>query len=154
MSSLVRRPSPYIRLNPMLSGPLAASKAFQLLVSLKKKKKIFSQPLEVTQHLHTVYLKDVAWAGSEPLQLGPVVAAQQTRNWPIYTEICIYVVLIVLGTNYMPSFGRLLPSGTELIPLFPYLRAGLLKGRGGGNVGIRPGNRALVSDHRPTGFLT
>ena len=53
----------------------------------------------------------------------------------------------------MPSFGRLLPSGTELIPLFPYLRAGLFK-RGGGNVGIRPGNQALVSDHRPTGFLT
>ena len=53
----------------------------------------------------------------------------------------------------MTSFGRLLPSGTELIPLFPYLRTGLLKG-GGGNVGIRPGNRALVSDHRPTGFLT
>ena len=95
----------------------------------------------------------MAWAGSEPLQLGPVVAAQQIHNWPIHTEICIYVVLIVLGTNYMPSFGSLLPSGTELIPLFPYLRAGLLKG-GGGNVGIRPRNRALVSDHRPTGFLT
>ena len=110
----------------MLSGPLAASKAFQLGVS---------------------YLKDVAWAGSELLQLGPVVAAQQIHNWPIYTEICMYVVLIVLGTNYMPSFGRLLPSGTELIPLFPYLRAGLLKGGGGGgDVGIRPSNRALVSD--------
>ena len=94
----------------------------------------------------------MAWAGSEPLQLGPVVAAQQIHNWRIYTEICIYVVLKVLGTNYMPSFGSLWPSGTELIPLFPYLRAGLL--RGGGNVGIRPGNRALVSDHRPTGFLT
>ena len=46
----------------------------------------------------------------------------------------------------MPSFGRLLPSGTELIPLFPYLRAGLLKGRGGQrqytprqpDTGIRP----------------
>ena len=25
--------------------------------------------------------------------------------------------------------------------------------KGGGNVGISPGNRALVSDHRPTGFL-
>ena len=55
----------------------------------------------------------------------------------------------------MLSFGRLLPSGTELIHLFPYLRADLLKGGGGGgNVGIHPGNRALVSDHRPTGFLT
>ena len=38
----------------------------------------------------------------------------------------------------MLSFGRLLPSGTELIPLFPYLRAGLLKGGRGGNVGISP----------------
>ena len=66
------------------------------------------------------------WLGlfSETLQLGPVV----------YIEICIYVVLIVLGANYTPSFGRLLPSGTGLIPLFPYLGAGLLKG--GGNVGI------------------
>ena len=54
----------------------------------------------------------------------------------------------------MLSFGRLLPPGTELVPLFPYLRAGLLKGGGGGNVGIHPGNRALVSDHWPTGFLT
>ena len=57
----------------------------------------------------------------------------------------------------MLSFRMLLPSGIELMPLFPYLRAGLLKsvgGGGGGNVGIRPGNRALVSDHRPTGFLT
>ena len=45
-----------------------------------------------------------------------------------YFENCMYVVLIVHGTNYMPSFGRLLPSGTELIPLFPYLRTGLLKG--------------------------
>ena len=30
----------------------------------------------------------------------------------------------------MHSFGRLLHSGTKLIPLFPYLRAGLLKGGG------------------------
>ena len=32
------------------------------------------------------------------------------------------------------SFGRFIPTsyGTELTPLFPYLRAGLLKG-GGGN---------------------
>ena len=52
------------------------------------------------------------------------------------------------------TFGRLLPSGTELIPLFPYLKAGLFKRGGGHSVGIRPGNRALVSDHRPTGFLT
>ena len=53
----------------------------------------------------------------------------------------------------MPSFGRLLPSGTELIPLFPYLRAGLFK-KGGGQHRYTPGNWALVSDHRPTGFLT
>ena len=50
----------------------------------------------------------------------------------------------------MLSFGMLLPSGTELIPLFPYLRGGLLKKRWGWGVV----NRALVTDHRPTGFLT
>ena len=55
----------------------------------------------------------------------------------------------------MLSFGRLLPSGTELIPLFPYLRAGLLKTtKVGGIIGINPINQAQVSDHRPTGFLT
>ena len=31
--------------------------------------------------------------------------------------------------DVLPSGGR--PSGTELIPLFPYLRAGLLKKKGG-----------------------
>ena len=36
-------------------------------------------------------------------------------------------------------------SGTELIP-------GLLKGRGGGDVGIAPGNRLLATDHGLTGF--
>ena len=40
-------------------------------------------------------------------------------------------------------------SGTELIPLFPYLRAGLLKG--GGDVSIAPGKR-LTTDHGLTGF--
>ena len=46
----------------------------------------------------------------------------------------------------LPS-GGLFPSyGTELIPLLPYLRAGLSKG-GGGNVGIVPGNRPLLSDY-------
>ena len=45
-----------------------------------------------------------------------------------------------------------LHSGTELIPLFPYLRAGLQKGGGGGDVGINPGNRLLASDHDLTGF--
>ena len=44
-----------------------------------------------------------------------------------------------------------LHSGTELIPLFPYLRAGLLKG-GGGDVGIAPGNQLLATDHGLTGF--
>ena len=49
-------------------------------------------------------------------------------------------------------------SGTELIPLFPYLRAGLLKkgggggGGGGGDVGIAPGNRLLATDQGLTGF--
>ena len=45
-----------------------------------------------------------------------------------------------------------LHSGTELIPLFPYLRAGLQKGGGGGNGGIAPVNRLLATDHGLTGF--
>ena len=44
-----------------------------------------------------------------------------------------------------------LHSGTELIPLFPYLRAGLQKG-GGGDGSIAPGNRLLATDHGLTGF--
>ena len=45
-----------------------------------------------------------------------------------------------------------LHSGTELIPLFPYLRAGLQKGGGGGDGSIAPGNRLLATDHGLTGF--
>ena len=43
-----------------------------------------------------------------------------------------------------------MPSGAELIPLFPYLRAGLLKV--GGQRWYTPWQPALVSDHRRTGF--
>ena len=47
------------------------------------------------------------------------------------------------------SFGRFISSyGTEPIPLFPYLRAGLSKK--GGSVGISPVNQILVTDH---GFI-
>ena len=44
--------------------------------------------------------------------------------------------------------------GTELIPLFPYLRAGLSK-RGGGKVdsdGSSPVNRMMIFDHGLRGF--
>ena len=44
-----------------------------------------------------------------------------------------------------------LHSGTELIPLFPYLRASLHK-RGGCDGGIAPGNRLQATDHGLTGF--
>ena len=56
--------------------------------------------------------------------------------------------------NTVTSFLRevYLPPGTELIPLFPYLRAGLKKE--GGQHQYIPGNRVLVTDHRLTGFLT
>ena len=61
------------------------------------------------------------------------------------------------NSDMLPS-GGLFPSyGTELIPLLPYLRAGLSKkgGGGGGKVGIAPGNRPLLSDFgRIKGFLT
>ena len=42
-------------------------------------------------------------------------------------------------------------SGTELIPLFPYLRAGLGGGGGGGKA---PGNRLLATTMALQGFLT
>ena len=45
-------------------------------------------------------------------------------------------------------------SGTELIPLFPYLRAGLQKGGWGGDVGIAPGNRLLATTMALQGFMT
>ena len=49
------------------------------------------------------------------------------------------------NSDLLPS-GGLFPSlGTELIPLLLYLRAGLSK-KGGGEVGIAPGNRSLLSD--------
>ena len=44
-------------------------------------------------------------------------------------------------------------SGSELIPLFPYLRAGLIKRGGGGDFGIPPGNRLLATDQGLIGFL-
>ena len=62
---------------------------------------------------------------------------------------CTNIVSNICNTNYMPSFGRLLPSGTELIPLFPYLRAGLLKGRGGGGGQRRYTPRQLGTGIRP-----
>ena len=49
-------------------------------------------------------------------------------------------------------FGRFISTsyGTELIPLFPYLRAGLLKG--GSQFG--PNNRSLITDYGLKGCLT
>ena len=50
----------------------------------------------------------------------------------------------------LPS-GGLFPSyGIELIPLFPYLSAGLLKK--GGNIRTAPGNQLLATDHDFQGF--
>ena len=51
------------------------------------------------------------------------------------------------------SFGRFITTsyGTELIPLFPYLRAGLLKKKGGGGGGggtlVEPDDRFLITDY-------
>ena len=48
------------------------------------------------------------------------------------------------------SFGRFYFLGTELIPLFLYLRAGLKKRGGGGNKvdsdGLTPDNRMMIFD--------
>ena len=52
----------------------------------------------------------------------------------------------------LPS-GGLFSYGTELIPLFPYLRAGLLK-RGEGVSRFGPVNRSLITDYGLKGFLT
>ena len=49
--------------------------------------------------------------------------------------------------NCCASFGRFISTsyGTELIPLFPYLRAGLLK-NGGGATSVGPDDRFLLTD--------
>ena len=47
----------------------------------------------------------------------------------------LYVAVHILKSDVLPS-GVLFP-GTELMPLLPYLRAGLLK-RGWGNVSMLP----------------
>ena len=49
-----------------------------------------------------------------------------------------------------------LHSGTELIPLFPYLRAGLQKGGGGGggDIGITPVTGCWQPTMTLQGFLT
>ena len=56
----------------------AASKAFQLEVSLEQILLAchWKSPNTFTQF----YLKDVAWADTEPFHLGPVVAAQQVQH--------------------------------------------------------------------------
>ena len=59
---------------------------------------------------------------------------------------------IRIKCGVLPLGGFYLHSGTELIPLFPYLRAGLQKKGGGSNGGIAPGNRLLATDHGLAGF--
>ena len=80
MSSLTRRPTLYIRLKPMMSGPLMllrfSSRSF-LRYSL------VSLPLKSHNTFTHFYLKDGAWADSELYQLGSVVAAQQIHKWPL-----------------------------------------------------------------------
>ena len=79
----------------------------------------------------------------------PVLVLQETGSRPTYSRL-----------NYVPSGDTLrrdaissLHSGTELIPLFPYLRTGLQRGGGRGlDGGIAPGNRLLATDHGLTGF--
>ena len=52
------------------------------------------------------------------------------------------------NSDMLPSGGLFPSDGTELIPLLPYLRAGLSKRKGGGgNIGIAPGNRPLLSNY-------
>ena len=129
----------------------AASKAFQLGVSLEhilaachwKSHNTFTQ----------FYLKDVAWADSELYHLGPVV------------EICTYVnscTLYILYICYIKKKKKTLTCflrevyfyGTELIPLFPYLRAGLLKKRVVGGKSVwTVFNRSQLIDFSLKGLL-
>ena len=92
----------------------------------------------------------MAWADSEFYQLGSVVAAQHIHNWPLDLGD-LYIYMKKIKCDVLPS-GGLFASGPELIPLFPYLRAGLLKRGGGGYIGTAPGNRPLATDHDLTGF--
>ena len=73
MSSLIIRPTPYIKLKLMMSGPLRLLRLSleQILAACHwKSHNTFTQ----------FYLKDVAWADSELYHLGPVVAAQQIHQ--------------------------------------------------------------------------
>ena len=81
MSSPTRRPTLYIRLKPMMSGPFAASKVFQSGSLLRSN--LVSLPLKSHNTFTQFYLKGVAWAESEFYQLGSVVAAQQIHKGPL-----------------------------------------------------------------------
>ena len=75
MSSLTRRPSPYIRLKPMMLGPL-----LQGLPGISLDQILSACHWKSHNTFTQFYLKDVAWADSELFHLGPVVAAQQVHH--------------------------------------------------------------------------
>ena len=130
----------------------AASKAFQSGVSLEQ---ILSACHWKSHNTFTqFYLKDVAWADSELYHLGQWWLLSRSTKNPELEEICTYVntfVYIVYKKTLTCFLREVYFYGTELIPLFPYLRAGLSKG-GGSRVG--PFNRSLLTDYGLKGFLT
>ena len=77
-SSQTRKPSPYIRLKPVMSGPLLLPRPS----SQESHWNRYYQPAigSHTTPSHTSTWKDVAWADSELYHLGPVVAAQQIHQ--------------------------------------------------------------------------
>ena len=118
-----------------------ASKVFQSGVFLRYS--LVSLPLKSHNTLTQFYLKGGAWADSELYLLGLVVAAQQIHKWPLDWGdfyICINSSSCTEELSVACFLREVyLHSGTELIPLFPYLRAGLEKKRGGGRRRYSPG---------------
>ena len=114
MSSLVRRPSPYIRFKTILSGPLAASKAFQLGVSLEQ---ILFQSL--------FNIGPSSGFSAHPQQLALIL-----RRF-----VYMYIVLIVPGTDWHSFRREVIAFWNWAHPSLPQPQSRSVKRGGGGGGG-------------------
>ena len=151
MSYLIKRPLLGIRLKTMMLGPSVFLRHFsrespQLISACQwKSHNTFTQ----------FYLKDVAWADSEFFHFGPSSGCSAD---PPLTHIQISslspyprVFKVAVACSRLPTSHLLKRASprTELIPLFPYLRGGLLRKRGARLV--QPSN--LFTGNRSSGQL-
>ena len=126
MSSLTRRPTLYIRSKHMMLRAFAASKVFQSGVSLDPILSVLSEGC------------GLGWFRALPIGLSSGCSADAQVALRLRRFIYMYIVNSSSCTQYKKKLSVMcflrdvyLHSGTELIPLFPYLRAGLQKGGGG-----------------------